>query len=156
MGEISGLTSLMGASAPPSHAPAAKPQNIPKACRLRSRVRLELGSETAGRLGSSELNGVYPAGILRQGARKRESRSECRLRWLGTCCGNCARLGSPIGRLEREVVNLRCHLRDGSGRSQRGKGLDSYQLLFTAQGNHGVHTRSFPGRKKTGSQSGDR
>src|ERR1700756_1955762 len=70
MGEISGLTSLMGASAPPSHAPAAKPQNIPKACRFRSRVRLELGSETAGRLGSSELNGVYPAGILRQGARK--------------------------------------------------------------------------------------
>src|SRR5450631_1275504 len=38
MGEISGLTSLMGASAPPSQAPAAKPQKMPKACRLRRRV----------------------------------------------------------------------------------------------------------------------
>src|SRR5450631_292362 len=38
MGEMSGLTSLMGASAPPSQAPAAKPQKMPKACRLRRRV----------------------------------------------------------------------------------------------------------------------
>src|ERR1017187_3079730 len=38
MGEISGLTSLMGASAPPSQAPAAKPQKMPSACRLRRRV----------------------------------------------------------------------------------------------------------------------
>ena len=38
MGEMSGLTSLIGASAPPSHAPAAKPQKIPSACRLRKRV----------------------------------------------------------------------------------------------------------------------
>ncbi len=38
MGEMSGLTSLMGASAPPSHAPAANPQKMPKACRLRRRV----------------------------------------------------------------------------------------------------------------------
>ena len=30
-GEISGLTSLIGASAPPSQAPAAKPQNMPSA-----------------------------------------------------------------------------------------------------------------------------
>src|SRR5579871_1237 len=37
IGETSGLTSLIGASAPPSHAPAAKPQKIPSACRLRRR-----------------------------------------------------------------------------------------------------------------------
>src|SRR5215831_8203071 len=69
-GEISGLTSLMGASAPPSHAPAAKPQNIPNACRLRRRLRLELGSEVAAvGLGSRELTGAYPAGRLRPKAR---------------------------------------------------------------------------------------
>jgi hypothetical protein len=38
IGEMFGLTSLMGASAPPSHAPAANPQKIPSACRLRRRV----------------------------------------------------------------------------------------------------------------------
>src|SRR5215470_5945693 len=123
IGEISGLTSLMGASAPPSHAPAAKPQNMPKACRLRSRVRLELDSETAaGGLGSRELTGVYPAGILRQGARKRESRSEYRLRWLGTCCGNYARLDSPISKPRREVVRCGDILGIDEVWSQRGGG----------------------------------
>ena len=39
IGEMSGLTSLMGASAPPSQAPAANPQKMPSACRLRRRLR---------------------------------------------------------------------------------------------------------------------
>ena len=38
IGEILALTILMGASAPPSHAPAANPQNTPSACKLRRRL----------------------------------------------------------------------------------------------------------------------
>src|SRR5579863_8157967 len=38
MGEIPALTILIGASAPPSHAPAANPQNTPSACKVRRRL----------------------------------------------------------------------------------------------------------------------
>src|SRR5579863_6614444 len=37
IGEIPALTILIGASAPPSHAPAANPQNTPSACKVRRR-----------------------------------------------------------------------------------------------------------------------
>src|SRR5436305_12807125 len=63
-GEMSGFTSLIGASAPPSHAPAAKPQKIPSACRLRKRL-LSTGVCTTDNFGDCSLswlalNGVCP------------------------------------------------------------------------------------------------
>src|ERR1700728_82547 len=62
MGEMSGLTSLMGASAPPSHAPAANPQKIPSACRLRSRVACSDGGGDSGRVVEVEFNEACPGG----------------------------------------------------------------------------------------------
>jgi hypothetical protein len=50
IGEMSGLTSLMGASAPPSQAPAANPQKMPSACRLRRRVAASESEQRALRL----------------------------------------------------------------------------------------------------------
>src|ERR1700733_432906 len=61
MGEISGLTSLMGASAPPSQAPAAKPQKMPRACSERKRVACEevgAGSGAACTPAGDEFNGA--------------------------------------------------------------------------------------------------
>src|ERR1035437_8373528 len=56
MGEMSGLMSLMGASAPPSHAPAAKPQKMPSACRERMR-----GAGTgAGNAAAASVSEVLP------------------------------------------------------------------------------------------------
>src|SRR5579864_117506 len=48
MGEMSGLTNFIGASAPPSQAPAAKPQKMPRACRLRRRVACMRGGIVDG------------------------------------------------------------------------------------------------------------
>src|ERR1700758_1615799 len=80
MGEISGFTSLMGASAPPSQAPAAKPQNMPRACRLRRRVGSTGTTEVADcALTCEEFNGVYPEGRRRPEGRSRESRNGYRL-----------------------------------------------------------------------------
>src|ERR1035438_1553732 len=67
IGEISGLTSLMGASAPPSHAPAANPQKMPRACRERSRVAC-IGSGTAGAASGSALVGVMSAEFVQEHA----------------------------------------------------------------------------------------
>src|SRR5215469_6388952 len=76
IGEISGLTSLIGASAPPSQAPAAKPQNMPRACRLRRRV-VETASGVAGvcTMVRDEFNGAYRGGRLPQAARLEGSRN---------------------------------------------------------------------------------
>src|SRR6516164_9523315 len=87
IGEISRLTSLMGASAPPSHAPAAKPQNIPRACRLRRRTGSTAIPGWTGCSVIEEFNGAYPEGRLRPTARSRESRNEYRLRSQDTDCG---------------------------------------------------------------------
>src|SRR5580698_4135843 len=62
IGEMSGLTSLMGASAPPSQAPAANPQKIPSACRLRSRVACSDGGADSGRVVEVEFNEACPGG----------------------------------------------------------------------------------------------
>src|SRR5580704_10825233 len=62
MGEMSGLTSLMGASAPPNQAPAANPQKIPRACRLRSRVACSDGGADSGRVVEVEFNEACPGG----------------------------------------------------------------------------------------------
>src|SRR5256885_15978769 len=63
IGEISGLTTLIGASAPPSHAPAANPQKMPSACRLRRRVVVALG--TAAGLASA-IMGFISAKLIEQ------------------------------------------------------------------------------------------
>src|SRR5690242_40696 len=78
IGEMAGLTSLMGASAPPSQAPAANPQKIPKACRLRRRFEW-----TTSRMGCWSLasgaplafNEVYPVRQVRRAGRRVESRN---------------------------------------------------------------------------------
>src|SRR5579864_1651853 len=103
MGEISGLTSLIGASAPPSQAPAAKPQNIPSAWRLRRRAMFR--GAVVCKLAWTEFNAAYPEGRLRRGARRRESRNECRLRSHGTDCGEVSQWGLPILRPRDEVLN---------------------------------------------------
>src|SRR5208337_2157677 len=70
IGEMSGLTSLMGASAPPSQAPAAKPQKMPSACRLRRRVAcMVLGAAVACPLAGEEFNGADPGAEARPGER---------------------------------------------------------------------------------------
>src|SRR5579864_4961675 len=72
MGEMSGLTSLMGASAPPSHAPAAKPQKMPRACSDRKRVTC-IGDGTVDAafcmLAEDVFNGVCPGARDRQPGR---------------------------------------------------------------------------------------
>src|ERR1700741_722505 len=70
MGERSGLASLMGASAPPSQAPAAKPQKMPIACRLRRRIaRVGLKLVLAdGTVAGEKFNGVCPEARDRRGA----------------------------------------------------------------------------------------
>src|SRR5215469_7594004 len=79
IGEMLGFTSLIGASAPPSHAPAANPQKMPSDCRLSSRaVSTELwivglGTET---LAGVEFNGACPGERDRRAARLAESRNE--------------------------------------------------------------------------------
>src|ERR1700730_4530557 len=63
MGEMDGLTSLMGASAPPSHAPAANPQKMPRDCSERRRVAcMGLGTmgATVCALAGDEFNGACP------------------------------------------------------------------------------------------------
>src|ERR1700676_3221714 len=72
MGEMSGLTSLMGASAPPSHARAANPQKIPIACSERKRVAcMGLGTmgATVCTLAGEEFNGAGPGARDRQRGR---------------------------------------------------------------------------------------
>src|ERR1700757_2392983 len=68
IGEIFGLTSLMGASAPPSQAPAANPQKMPRACRLRRGVASTPLSATIFdlKLVEDAFNGAYPKGRVRQ------------------------------------------------------------------------------------------
>src|SRR5258708_2653098 len=117
MGEMSGLTSLMGASAPPSHAPAANPQKIPSACRLRRRVAGIGPGEGGATASSCGVNGVYPEEGVRPRARPAESRSERRSQWRGTGCEVRARLCCaafyPQERLKLCAENLRgLHLRD--------------------------------------------
>src|ERR1700726_2538895 len=83
MGEMSGLMSLMGASAPPSRARPAKPQKIRIACRERRR---DVGTGT-GALGATvcmlageEFNGACPGARDRQRGRLAESRNGCQWR----------------------------------------------------------------------------
>src|SRR5579863_1516696 len=70
IGEMLGLTSLIGASAPPSQAPAANPQKMPRVCRLRRRVASTgLCASRASDLALVEdaFNGAYPeAGVRPQ------------------------------------------------------------------------------------------
>src|SRR5579862_8313722 len=90
IGEMLGLTSLMGASAPPSQAPAANPQKMPRACRLRRRVA-STGLCTEGTSDLTVLeeafNGAYPRERGRRRERSAESRSEDRWQWRETGCG---------------------------------------------------------------------
>src|SRR5579864_95729 len=90
MGEISGLTSLIGASAPPSQAPAAKPQKMPRACSDRKRVA-DMGPEVVGgtvwMLAEDGFNGAYPGARARPPGRRAESRSGGRLRSRETGLG---------------------------------------------------------------------
>jgi hypothetical protein len=51
-GDNPSVTSLVGASAAPSHAPAEKPQRIPTACRVRNR-RASAEVSAAGPLAAS-------------------------------------------------------------------------------------------------------
>jgi hypothetical protein len=87
IGEMSGLTSLIGASAPPSHAPPANPQKMPRACRLRRRAD-ETGAGAAvasivGTVARRAFNGSCPRAGDRREGRRAESRSECRLQSRG-------------------------------------------------------------------------
>src|SRR5579859_2086728 len=94
IGEIVGLTSLMGASAPPSHAPAANPQKMPTACRLRSRVvltRLSTAGTSDLRLVEDMFNGAYPEGRVRRLERSAGSRNADRWRRRETGCGEWSR-----------------------------------------------------------------
>src|SRR5579864_2719063 len=88
IGEMSGLTSLIGASAPPSHAPAAKPQKIPSDCRLRSRFgELEVAGTAAVCISfTGVFNGVDPEARDRRGALPAESRNGDRSQWPGKHC----------------------------------------------------------------------
>src|SRR5260370_14050391 len=63
IGEMSGLTSLMGASAPPSQAPAANPQKMPRACRLRRRVAC-IGLATASAASASAVVRIMSAEVI--------------------------------------------------------------------------------------------
>src|ERR1700722_16021667 len=86
-GEMSGFTSLMGASAPPSQAPAAKPQKMPSACRERRRVPcMGLGTmdATVCTLAGDDFNGACPGARDRQRGRSAESRNGRRWRWRET------------------------------------------------------------------------
>src|SRR5215471_2371469 len=96
MGEISGLTSLMGAPAPPSQAPAANPQNIPRAWRLRRRAVYSGALTAAGCVLEDAFNEAYPGGKLHLRERREESRNGCRLQWHGRCCGWSGPFGSTI------------------------------------------------------------
>src|SRR5262245_56231474 len=93
IGEISGFTSLIGASAPPSQAPAANPQNIPRACRLRRRAVYSGVLTAAGCVLEDEFNEAYPGGKLRLRERRGESRNECRWQSRGRCCAGGGLLG---------------------------------------------------------------
>src|ERR1700730_16754438 len=99
MGEISGLMSLMGASAPPSQAPAAKPQKIPSACRERRRdVCTGAVAPVAAvcKLAGEEFNGAYPGGRDHPRGRSAESRNGCRWRSRETDSGeHRVRLAKP-------------------------------------------------------------
>src|SRR5579862_565860 len=78
IGEMLGFTSLMGASAPPSQAPAAKPQKIPRACKLRRRVagtRLGTADAAVCTFEEGEFNGACPRAGVRRQERKAESRN---------------------------------------------------------------------------------
>src|ERR1700722_3957643 len=84
MGAMSGLTSLIRASAPPSQAPAANPQKMPRACSERKRVAcMGLGTmgATVCTLAGDEFNGACPGARDRQRERSAESRSGGRWRW---------------------------------------------------------------------------
>jgi hypothetical protein len=47
IGEIPMVTSFVGASAAPSHAPAVKPERMPSSCSLRAREESAAGTELA-------------------------------------------------------------------------------------------------------------
>src|ERR1700693_2465340 len=90
MGEMSGVMILMGASAPPSQAPAAKPQKIPSACRERRRdVCSGTGAPgaTVCTLPGEEFNGACPGGRDHPRERSAESRNGCRWRSRETNLG---------------------------------------------------------------------
>src|ERR1035438_6629097 len=85
IGEMSGLTSLMGASAPPSQAPAAKPQKMPRACRLRRGAWAGVfAGATAWAVPEGEFNGACPEGKGRREEPSAESRSGDRSELRGT------------------------------------------------------------------------
>src|ERR1700686_3948276 len=99
MGEMSGLMSLMGASAPPSQAPAAKPQKMPSACRERRRdVCPGAGGPGAAvfTLAGEEVNAACPGATDRPRGRSAESRSGYRSRSREADFGQrWVRLGEP-------------------------------------------------------------
>src|SRR5215469_12682778 len=78
IGEISGFTSLMGVSAPPSHAPAANPQKIPRPCKLRRRVVGIALCEAVIARAEDEFNEVCPGGRGQRPTQRPESRNGCR------------------------------------------------------------------------------
>src|SRR5579885_2570086 len=85
MGEICGLTSLIGASAPPSQAPAANPQKMPRACSERRRPAgtVEIVGDLACTLAGRRFNGVYPEAEIHRGELPVGSRNEGRWRSRG-------------------------------------------------------------------------
>ncbi len=141
IGEICGFTSLMGASAPPSQAPAANPQKIPNACSDRKRAAgtmLETSGGVACTFAGKEFNGVCPEGRTRPAERLGESRSGRRLRWPESDCGvgqrSCwdAMLWTNV-----EGVNAR----GGCGGSRRKDGRTDETFQNVAPGNSKFRSR---------------
>src|SRR5215471_14840307 len=111
MGEISELTSLIGASAPPSQAPAANPQYIPRACSERKRDTGSTLAATGCVLSIEVLNGACPAGRFPPAILRAGSRGEDRWRWRQNVHPelSCRRTRSHLqgGMLPHEGPNLR-------------------------------------------------
>src|ERR1041384_4044764 len=93
-GEMPRVTSLVGASAAPSHAPAANPESMPTRCSRRSRT------------GSSSVMRSRPARRGRLPGRRRESRT-ARLR-AERASGTCRALPRPV-RQPSGIALLRQH-----------------------------------------------
>src|SRR6266478_8499290 len=71
IGERPRVTSLVGASAAPSHAPAVSPEKMPRSCRERERVERDVSAAVGG---ADIVSGSTPEGGVRQGERRREPR----------------------------------------------------------------------------------
>jgi hypothetical protein len=83
IGEMPMVTSLVGASAAPSHAPAANPERMPRNCncfeRERSRAAVEIsGGAADGILLRSEISESIAEAAVRKTKRQQAPKNECR------------------------------------------------------------------------------